>query len=105
VIVIEGLKVTVDGVELVELCDKRAAHHRERAAVYNNQVQVMQENKIEAMHNTSAGDPTAQLRDKAKTHEAEAEEMTFIADHIEKDKCYLLGREDLVKLGITKSRY
>jgi hypothetical protein len=102
---IEGLKVTVDGQELIELCDKRAKHHRDRAAVYRNQVQVMQENKIEGMHNTSAGDPTQQLSEKAKTHEGDAEEMEFIADHIQSDERYLLGREDLAKLGITRSRY
>jgi hypothetical protein len=102
---IEGLKVTVDGKELVEICDRRAKYHRDRAAVYRNQVQVMQENRIEGMHNTSAGDPTAQLSEKAKTHDADAEEMDFIADHIVKAETYLLSREDLVKLGITKSRY
>lgn len=102
---IEGLKVTVEGRELVELCDRRAKHHRDRVAVYRNQVTVMQENRIEGMHNTSAGDPTQQLSEKAKNHEAEAEEMDFIADHIVKGEIYLLCREDLVKLGITRSRY
>jgi hypothetical protein len=102
---IEGLKVTVPGMELAELCEKRARYHRDRAVVYRNQVQVMQENKIEGMHNTSAGDPAAQLRDKAKTHDGDADEMDFIADHVVLAETYLLGREDLVKLGITKSRY
>ena len=102
---IEGLKVTVDGSELVELCLSRSQWHSERAELYRNQALSIEANKLEGMHNTSAGNPAEQLKEKAKTHEADSSELNFIAKHLVPGESYLLGREDLQKLGITKSRY
>ncbi len=102
---IEGLKVTVEGRELVELCLARSAWHAERAQLYRNQALSIEANKLEGMHNTSAGNPAEQLKEKAKTHEADSSELNFISQHLVLSETYLLGREDLAKLGITKSRY
>lgn len=100
---IEGLRVTVEGPELRQLCQDRAVHHHERALKYAAQVVSMKENAIEGMAYTN-GDPVRALEDKREQHEAEAAELEFIANHVELRESYLLGREDLVKLGITKGR-
>lgn len=102
---IEGLKVTVDGKELMDLCASRSRWHAERAELYRNQAVSIEANKLEGMHNTSAGNPAEQLKEKAKTHDSDAAELKFIAQHLVTSETYLLGREDLAKLGITKSRY
>lgn len=102
---IEGLKVTVDGKELTELCWARSQWHEARAQLYRNQAASIEANKLEGMHNTSAGNPAEQLKEKAKTHESDSSELKFIAEHLVPSETYLLGREDLAKLGITKSRY
>ena len=103
--VIEGLKVTVDGKELMDLCASRSQWHSERAELYRTQAIAIEANKLEGMHNTSAGNPAEQLKEKAKTHESDAAELKFISQHLVPAETYLLGREDLQKLGITKSRY
>lgn len=102
--VIEGLKVTVSGVELRDLCLKREEHHESRVATYEAQIASMNASRIEGM-NYTGGDPVRALEDKKSTHAAEADEMRFIAEHIDISMRYILGREDLVKLGIAKSRY
>lgn len=101
---IQGLKVTVSGIELKELCEKRAAHHTERASVYTAQAESMEKNQIEGM-NYSGGDPKRALLEKKMGHEADASELTFIAKHIRLDEEYLLDNTDLHKLGICKARY
>jgi hypothetical protein len=101
---IEGLKITVDGRELADLCKLRAAHHRERAAKYAEQVKSMESDQIEGMNYTN-GNPIQSLKDRQSTHEGEAGELDFIAAHLVVSESYLLGRDDLVKLGVTKSRY
>lgn len=101
---IEGLKVTVTGVDLIGLCRARADYHRERSEKYTQQIEAMKKDRIEGMNYTN-GDPVKALEERRATHDSEYGELVFIADHIDKSESYLLGREDLVKLGITKSRY
>ena len=67
----EGLKVTVKGAELRELCLKRVEHHSQRALVYVDQIASMEANEIEGM-NCSGGDPKRQLLERREHHEAEA---------------------------------
>ena len=102
---IEGLKVIVDGPELVDLCMGRSVWHLDRSRLYRQQAVAMEANRLEGMQNTSAGNPVDQLKEKARGHEADYEELQFIAKHVDLKENYLLGRDDLVKLGITKSRY
>lgn len=101
---IEGIKVTIDGNELKELCESRAAHHRERAATYEQQASNMKEAQIEGMNYTN-GNPINTLEDKQHRHANEADELKFIADHVALEETYLLDTNDLNKLGITRSRY
>jgi hypothetical protein len=102
---IEGLKVTVEGKELYELCWERSNWHADRALLYRNQALSMEQNQLEGMTNTSAGSPIEQLKEKARSHESNASEMKFIAEHIVPTEHYVLDGTDLVKLGIAKSRY
>ncbi len=101
---IEGLKVTIVGTELRELCLKRAEHHRQRARVYAGQKASMEENEIGEMA-YSNGDPKLVLKDKQEMHEAEAGELDFIAAHLISDEQYSLDASALVKLGISKRGY
>ena len=101
---IEGLKVTVDGTELMELCFARAKYHDDRAIAYKKQIDSMELSKIEGMQYTN-GDPIGALRDKLTQHVNEGLEMEFIANHIVLAEEYLLDSAALHKLGICKSRY
>jgi hypothetical protein len=101
---IEGIKVTVKGEELRSLCRIRAEHHYDRSRAYTTQIDSMLANRIEGMAYTN-GDPIKALQDRQSTHDNEAAELLFIADHLESAEKYLLNSADLQKLGITKSRY
>jgi hypothetical protein len=103
-LMIEGLKVTVSGTELKELCLKQGRHHKHRASVYAAQEQSMVANQIEPMH-YSGGDPRQALKDRRAVHESEANELEFIATHLVPNEQYLLDCAALTKLGITRSRY
>lgn len=101
---IEGLKVTIVGTELRDLCTKRAEHHRDRSKVYGEQIAMMEKNEVEGM-NYTGGDPKRALADKQTEHDSQAGEMAFIAAHIDLSENYLLDSQALVRLGIAKSRY
>lgn len=101
---IEGLKVTIVGTELRELCTKRADHHLQLAKHYSDQQASMEANEIGEM-TYSNSDPKSVLKDKKKHHESEAGELDFIASHLVADEQYLLDSSALVKLGIASSRY
>jgi hypothetical protein len=101
---IEGLKVTVKGGELRDLCDQRSKHHDERATVYEKQIADMNANAIEGMQYTN-GDPVKALQERRTQHLSEAREMHFIATHIDPTESYLLDRDALHRLGITANRY
>ena len=101
---IEGLKITIEGTELKELCAKRAQHHLERSVAYAGQLASMEKAEIEGMQ-YSGGDPKRALRDKKEQHDAEASEMDFIAAHIVTSETYMLDKDALYKLGISKRGY
>ena len=98
---IEGLKVTVAGTELKTLCEKRAEHHRERAHVYRAQKASMEKNVIGSMQ-YSGVDPIRAIGDKLESHEANGDEMDFIAAHLVAGEQYLLDSSALSKLGISR---
>ncbi|MCQ4271043.1 hypothetical protein NA655_08420 [Pseudomonas kuykendallii] len=99
---IEGLKVTVGGTELRDLCAKQAAFHAERAVKYSQQHASLEDAQIEAMHYTN-GDPKKAIADKQAEHENKARELTFIAEHIKLDCEYLLDRSALAEIGVIRS--
>lgn len=102
---IEGLKVTVSGEELSQLCTRWAEHHHERAKIYADQIKSMEEAKIESAVNMTNGDPIAALKSQEERHVAEASEMEFIAKHLVRTESYLLDNSDLARIGVTKRRW
>lgn len=101
---IEGLKVTITGQELKELCVKRSEFHIGRSKVYQEQLCNMENTEVEGM-TYSNGDPKRSLKDKKDQHLSDAGELEFISKHLNLNEEYLLDITDLVKLGIAKSRY
>lgn len=101
---IEGLKVTINGAELVKLCEQRAEHHRQRAATYESQREQFEANQIEGM-GYSNGDPRRTMQEKASEHANDAAELEFIAKHLDPAERYLLDRNDLHKIGVCKRGY
>lgn len=99
---IEGLKVTVQGPELRDLCSKQAAYHTERATAYAEQHKSLSNAQIEGMQ-YSGGDPKKALADKQEEHSNKARELTFIAEHIKQDAEYLLDRSALAEVGVIRS--
>lgn len=98
---IEGLKVTVNGAELRDLCAKQAGFHEGRRATYASNAKNLADAEIEGMAYTN-GDPKKALRDKETQHANCAAELHFIAEHIDTAETYLLDDAALRKLGITK---
>ncbi|TAN03148.1 MAG: hypothetical protein EPN36_14215 [Rhodanobacteraceae bacterium] len=101
---IEGLKVTVEGVELRELCIKQAEFHEQRRDKYAASAQTLGDVVPEGA-NYSGGDPKKALADKVSQHDNSARELRFIAAHIVPHESYLLDNLALVKLGISRSAF
>jgi len=101
---IEGLKVTIEGVELRQLCMQRAQHHRERAQVYAEQIASMEAAEIQGANYTN-GDPIRALKTKHGEHINEANELEFYGAHIDFREKYLLDHSALNKLGIVQKNY
>lgn len=109
---IEGLKVTVSGTELRELCHARAEHHRNRAAQYDKKLAVLEPDdsdseagKMAGLMGSTTANPAKQLQERRNEHVQQAEELTFIAKHLDTDERYLLDREDLQRIGVVAGRY
>lgn len=105
---IEGLKVTVNGVELIGLCKARATWHRVKAGRYREQAKSyadLVENDQAFSNKTSRGDLASQANESAGKHESQGQEMDFLAGHINPDESYLLENADLFKLGIVSDRH
>jgi hypothetical protein len=101
---IEGLKPTVSGVKLRDICLSRAAHHIDRSKKYDEQLQSMERAEIEGMNYTN-GDPKQALRQKRDMHIADSEEMVFLAENLDVSETYILDSDDLSKLGICRRGY
>jgi hypothetical protein len=101
---IGGMKVTLSASKLGDLCTARAVYHEGRVEVYREQVANFKASGIEGVQMTN-GDPTVALVAKCGEHKNAAEELRFIADNLDPVERYVLGRDDLHKLGISASRY
>ena len=99
---IEGLKVTVKGTELRELCIKQADFHRERAGFYAEKVQALAGIPSNAAHGYSGQDPKQQIQAKLDEHQNATRELVFISDHLVTGEDYLLAATDLQRLGIVR---
>jgi hypothetical protein len=106
---IEGLKVTVAGTELRDLCAKRADYHRTRAAAYSKKIAAFgkgddgddeSESQLHALMSSTTANPAKQLTERHRQHIAAAEELEFTAAHIDASERYLLERDDLMRIGV-----
>lgn len=102
---IEGLKITVPGTELKELCLKQSAHHKSRAEFYTKQRDTMAEVGITDENSLSNVSPKRQINDKVKEHMILADELKFIAEHLIESEQYLLDRGDLIRLGLGSRQF
>lgn len=101
---IEGLKVTVTGAELSQLCAARSKFHRERAAVYKSQKEALPDlDESSPIPSSSNKAPQEMIQERITQHENDASELDFISAHLEPASNYHLERHDLQRLGIAKS--
>lgn len=99
---IQGLKVTVAGVEVHDLVEKRVAFHRERSEFYAGKVKLLEGVELNA---GSSVDAVRDLEGKRDQHSRDAQELAFYADHLDRQETFLLDRSDLQRLGVVKSAY
>jgi hypothetical protein len=109
--VIEGLKLFVPGTEVKSLLEKKAAHHRRRAAdyqkTYDTLVSVLgpiNEEDLPKMSSMGADD-RSKSKEGIQRHTTNAIEDEFLAAHIVVERPYLLETTDLHRLGVLKIRY
>ena len=95
---IEGLKITIRGSEVVEIARAEAARLTKKAERYEANADLLRD---DAMNNSSA----ESMRGKAKTDRREADELLFIAAHIDVSENYQLLLSDLCKLGVVERGY
>lgn len=103
--VIDGLKVTVKGTEVVELAKKQAAFHADRAAFYGKQIELYEgvQDSATGLQYTSHQDPKSAAQQKQTEHAGKADQLHFIATHIKADAEYMLGNDALATLGVIKT--
>jgi len=103
---IEGLKVTIPGSELVAMCLRHAEFHEGRVEFYSSQQEALPEidDDVPEFSNVSKA-PQQMMKDRIKVHKTEAQELRFYAKYLKADEEYQLERNDLAKLGIVTSRY
>lgn len=104
---IEGLKVTIAGQKLHELLLDRSEHHQKRAGDYKRQIESIQidSQDAQAFAVSSMRDPRQELKQHLDKHENIASELKFLATHLDQTEVYLLGDDDLQRLGVLKSRH
>ena len=102
---IEGMKVSVDGGELIALCEARAKYHEDRAAFYRKQVTGMPAEDVLQFNKSGSNSPMEAMQERIEKHQDQAAEMVFTAKHLLRGESYRLDRGDLVLLGIVKGGY
>lgn len=103
--VIHGLKSIVNGLELRQLCNDRAAALRSEAVALAAQADAMPQEVTVTNMGKSSSQPNAkvaQTRIKATRSVGEAAELDFIANHVAVDTLYVLDAMDLRRLGVSK---
>jgi len=101
---IEGLRVTVDGEELALLCKDRAIQNLERAKEWAEKIVERQQNPVQEVYGSGVV-TMSEMRMRREHYETDAAALEFLGNHIDASEKYLLGRDDLVKLGILSWRY
>ncbi len=102
---IEGLKATVTGTELLPLINAQVEFHTKRAEFYAAEAKRMAdlgaavENAI-ANKYSSMRDPREQLEGKAKEHRNAGARLAFIGKYLDVSEVYRLSDIDLHSLGV-----
>ena len=94
---IEGLKIDVQGAELVSLIRDKGQEHATKAAAYEKQA-----GEVEALKPAQGqtNDPVTSLKQTAREHAKKAVLFEFIADHLSELKTYRLSEQDLIRVEI-----
>jgi hypothetical protein len=98
---IEGIKVTIGGPELIQLAKKHADELAQKAALLTAQLQTIDE----VSSPNKSFNPGQEARQKVESYEGLSRELRFIAAHIDETETYQLARSDLNTLGIVKNAF
>lgn len=101
---IDGLKITVPGMTLIEWCREYADYHTERAKLFKDQAAKLTDADI-GIRNILDPDPREKLKRQTKYHEVSAEELLFLIQWIDSHQQYLLSQRDLGLIGKSNNRY
>lgn len=97
---IEGIKIELDSHELRQTLERRAAHHKERAAWYGEQVATLCAGGAQTEHRSM--DPVSSLRQRGKEHTQTAALLTFVAQHVIPGEVYRLTQADLSRFELVE---
>ena len=98
---IEGIKITIQGSELAQLCRNQALHHRRRVEFWEKQLRDECAAPIDVMASLSGVDQKRVAGRKISEHRFHATELEFIAEHLENSETYQLTRSDFGFLGLA----
>lgn len=90
-IVIDGLKLTMTGEEVIELLDRAIARREERIRCARAEI----DGKVELPESPYVQLPAEVVEDEIYEHEHRIAMLTMIREHIVPLEVYLLGRRDL----------
>jgi hypothetical protein len=97
---INGLNVSLSGIMVRQFCIDRAVERRLRAKLYEQQIKTLGEAGIDM--GTASNDVKARAVENAKNCQQDADEMDFLASHIDPAETFILTKYDLQRLGIVK---
>lgn len=93
---IDGLKVTIPGAELLMLCNDRIAMYKDRAEKARL--------KLNELGNSFSNDASESLR-RLRTSDNQVQQLEFIAKYLDTAETYRLGEDDLRVLGLKTHGY
>jgi len=109
--VIEGVKIDLSYAELRDHLLGRAEHHLARATFYESrageldkgirELDLEDEEMVNAFSNSGRGDPRDGLRRSAKEHRNKRVYYEFLAGHLVATETYRLTENDLARIEMT----
>ena len=98
----KGLVAHVPGAELIELCGKQAAFHRERSDAHRQAADALQDVVAAELQYGSMLSPKRAAQDKTTEHANKARYLDFLAAHVNANETYELSQQDLVTIGVLR---
>lgn len=99
---IEGLKITIKGIELKEYLLERVEYHNQKLERYREKIEGLEELQEQDAH--TSVDPVRDLRNHMEKHHSKATYFAFLAEHLNVQETYLLAESDMRRIEIY-SRY